>query len=149
MLFNIWLWFARIDSSRRWDIFRRCFDWQHWNISYKRPSFHHYPNPPQFLRKSCEQSHQEVFVEDMFTSGGFSYSFGGEGRGGNGALLTFITTFQELGFSTEANTRFFYLRAKAKHVAFICLEVRTRAKKKIHLWQLSVKQSMSKGSKWK
>lgn len=134
MLFNIWLRFARIDSSRRWDIFRRCFDWQHWNISYKRQSFHHYPNPPQFLKKSWDQSHREIYIKDVFTSGGFSYSFGEEGRAVNGALLTSQSLLsRSYAFLWKWILDFFnfifYLQSKAKHVTFTCLEAGTRAKK--------------------
>lgn len=151
MLFNIGLRFARIDSSRRWDIFRRCFDWQHWNTSYKRQGFHRYPNPPQFLRKSWDQSPLEVFVRDVFTSGGFSYASGGEGgecvehygpytHYFPGAMLFYGTGYQILFL--------LLLQAKAKHVTLTCLEASTRAKT-TELWQLSVEQPISKGGKWK
>lgn len=153
MLFNIGLRFARMDSSRRWDIFRWCFDWQHWNISYKR----HYPNPPQFLKKSWDQSHQEIFIKDTFTSGGLSYFWGGEGGRVNGALLTLqsLLLSRSYAFIEKWLLDFFfiyfifYFHTKAKHVTFTRLEARTRAKKEPELWQLSVKQSTRTGSKWK
>lgn len=79
--------------------------------------------------------------------------FWGSGSEQSITYLT-VTTFQELCFSIEANTRFFflsfifYLQAKAKLFTLTCLEARRKAKK-IELWQLSVKQRTSEGSKWK
>lgn len=152
MLFNSGLRFARIDSSRRRDIFRRCFDWQHWNISYRRQSSHCYPNTPQFLKKPWDPCHQETFINDVFTAGGF-YSSRWERREWTEHYLPSRYCSPRVTFLYRSEYQTFYIlflftsRSKACHIHMSRRQ--DKSTKKPELWQLSVKQPMRKGSKWK